>query len=50
MHIRPLYLMSYVYRRHIETHHDGGAEVDWKWFDADYIRKAAAATRAAFHK
>lgn len=50
MRMRPLYLMSYVYRRHIETRHDGGAEVDWKWFDPEYIHAAAAATRAAFDK
>jgi hypothetical protein len=48
MCMRPLYLMSYSYRRHLERHHDGGAEVDWKWFDPEYIRAAAAATRAAF--
>jgi Ser/Thr protein kinase RdoA (MazF antagonist) len=50
MRMRPLYLMAYVYRRHIERHHDGGADVDWKWFNPEYIHKAAAATRASFHK
>jgi Ser/Thr protein kinase RdoA (MazF antagonist) len=50
MRVRPLYLMSWVYRRHIERHHDGGSGVDWKWFNPDYIRDAAAAIRAAFHK
>jgi hypothetical protein len=44
MCIRPLYLMGGDYWRHIDKHH--GGEV--KWFDPDYIRAAAAATRAAF--
>ena len=48
MCLRPLYLMSYVYRRHLDRHDDGGAGVDWKWFDPDYIDAAAAAIRAAF--
>ena len=48
MCIRPLYLTSYSYRRHIETPH--GGEVEWKWFDPEYIRAAAAATRAAFRR
>ncbi|MBM7787851.1 phosphotransferase enzyme family protein [Tenggerimyces flavus] len=50
MRIRPLYLMAGVYRRDIDRHHDGGAKVDWKWFDPEYIRAAAAATRAAFRR
>ncbi|MEQ4209117.1 hypothetical protein ABN028_14570 [Actinopolymorpha sp. B17G11] len=50
MRKRPLYLMAYTYRRHIDRHHDGGAEVDWKWFNPEYIHAAAAATRAAFRR
>ncbi|MEQ7128107.1 aminoglycoside phosphotransferase [Actinopolymorpha sp. B11F2] len=50
MRMRPLYLMAYTYRRHVERHHDGGAEVDWKWFNPEYIHAAAAATRAAFRR
>lgn len=44
MCIRPLYLMGFDYRRHINRHHGGEVE----WFDPDYIKAAAAATRAAF--
>ncbi|WP_020578456.1 phosphotransferase enzyme family protein [Actinopolymorpha alba] len=46
MYIRPLYLMGFDYRRHIDRHHGGEVE----WFDPEYIRAAAAATRAAFRK
>lgn len=44
MCIRPLYLMGFDYRRHVDRHRGGEVE----WFDPEYIRSAAAATRAAF--
>jgi Ser/Thr protein kinase RdoA (MazF antagonist) len=46
MAIRPLYLMGFDYRRHIDRHRGGEVE----WFDPEYLRKAAAATRAAFRR
>ncbi len=46
MYIRPLYLMGFDYRRHIDRHQGGEVE----WFDPDYIHAAAHATRAAFNK
>lgn len=46
MHIRPLYLMGFDYRRDIEN----GREPKITMFDPDYIRSAAAMVRAAFRR
>jgi Ser/Thr protein kinase RdoA (MazF antagonist) len=49
MHIRPLYLAAFDWRRSLENGHQPSSSDPW-WHQPDpsYIAKAAAATRAAF--
>ena len=51
MHIRPLYLVCFDYRRSLASgHQPSGAEWWWGLIDPEHITAAAAATRAALRK
>ena len=51
MHVRPLYLVCFDWRRSLANgHQPSGREGWWNQPDAKYIRAAAAATRAAYRR
>jgi Ser/Thr protein kinase RdoA (MazF antagonist) len=51
MYLRPLYLVCFDYRRSVlNGHQPDGSEWWWNLIDADFVRAAAEASRAAFRQ